>query len=102
MESWDPATDEGWREEPALNATRGGTAAAVAGGKLCVAGGEEPQGTIASVECLVDGRWQELARLAVPRHGLAVVGLLDQLHVVGGGPQPGLFVSPAHEVFEMG
>jgi hypothetical protein len=98
VESWDPSSSEGWRAEPRLNDTRGGTSAAEAAGRPCVAGGEEPRGTIASVECLVGGRWLRVATLAEPRHGLAVVGLDGRLHVIGGGPRPGLFVSTAHEV----
>jgi hypothetical protein len=43
-----------------------------------------------------------VATLATPRHGLAVVGLGERLHVVSGGPQPGLFVSGAHEAFRIG
>ena len=97
VESWDPAAGGSWRDEPRLNDTRGGTSAAEAGGRPCVAGGEEPRGTIASVECLAGGRWTRVGALAVPRHGLAVVGLGDRLHVIGGGPEPGLFVSGAHE-----
>ena len=99
VESWDPAAPEPWRAEPRLNDTRGGTSAAEAGGRPCVAGGEEPRGTIASVECLSAGRWDRVATLRVPRHGLAVAGLGHRLHVVGGGPEPGLFVSTAHEAF---
>ena len=99
VESWDPAAAGGWRAEPRLNDTRGGTSVAQAGGKLCVAGGEEPAATIASVECLVGDRWERAAPLVVPRHGLAVAGLDGRLHVIGGGPQPGLSASPAHEVF---
>jgi hypothetical protein len=97
VESWD-GVSEGWQPEPPLNDTRGGMSAAEVSGRPCVAGGEEPRGTIASVECLVDGRWDRVATLEVPRHGLAVVGFVDGLHVIGGGPQPGLFVSTAHEV----
>jgi len=102
VESWDPAADGAWRAEPRLNDTRGGTSAAQAGGRVCVAGGEEPAGTIASVECLAGDRWERVARLAVPRHGLAVAGLDGRLHVIGGGSQPGLSVSPAHEVLTVG
>jgi hypothetical protein len=90
-----------WRNEPALRRTRGGTGAAAPGGHPCVAGGEAPDGTIGSVECLVDGRWRDVATLAVPRHGVAVVAVGGTLHVIGGGPQPGLFVSDAHEAFEL-
>ena len=99
VESWAPG-EAAWRAEPMLADTRGGTAATEVAGRLCVAGGEETQGTIASVECLVpaQGRWERLAPLAQPRHGLAVVGLGPNVHFIGGGPQPGLFVSTAHEV----
>ena len=99
VESWEPAAGGGWRAEPRLNDTRGGTSAAEAGGQPCVAGGEEPAGTIASIECLSGGRWTRLATLQTPRHGLAVAGLGERLHVIAGGPEPGLFVSGAHEVF---
>lgn len=102
VESWDPTAAGGWRPEPGLNDTRGGTSAAEAAARPCVAGGEEPAGTIASVECLSNGRWERVATLRTPRHGLAVVGLGDRLHVIGGGPEPGLFVSGAHEVFPIG
>ncbi len=101
VESWDPTSAGGWQPEPGLNDSRGGMSAAEVSGRPCVAGGEEPRGTIASVECLVDGRWDRVATLEVPRHGLAVVGLGDRLHVIGGGPQPGLFVSSSHEVFDI-
>jgi hypothetical protein len=51
------------------------------------------------VECLVDGEWQHVADMAEPRHGLAVVGVGGDLHVIAGGPEPGLTFSTAHEVF---
>ena len=86
--------DTAWREEPRLVKERGGTAAA--GG--CVAGGEETEGTIGPVECLRKGMWATVADLERPRHGLAVVAVGDELHVIGGGEQPGLSVSTAHEV----
>jgi hypothetical protein len=102
VESWDPSATAVWRAEPALNDTRGGTSAAEVGGRPCVAGGEQPSGTIASIECLSGGRWERAAVLRIPRHGLAVGGLGDRLHVIAGGPQPGLFVSGAHEAFPIG
>ena len=96
VESWDVRSGS-WRREPSLGASRGGTAASDA----CVAGGEEPGGTIASVECLRDGKWITVASLRRPRHGLAVVAFGTDLHVIGGGEQPGLFVSGAHEVVHL-
>jgi hypothetical protein len=102
VESWNPAGPAGWRPEPALNDSRGGTAAAEVRGRPCVAGGEEPRGTIASVECLAADRWERVGTLATPRHGLAVVAIGDRLHVIGGGPTPGLSVSDAHESLATG
>ena len=109
VESWAPG-EPAWRAEPKLNHSRGGIGAATvgrggkgfgyAGGTVCVAGGEEPgDRTIAEVECLVRGAWKVVARLEVPRHGLAVGAPGDQLHVIGGGPKPGLHVSDVHEMF---
>jgi hypothetical protein len=99
-----------WRAEPKLNHSRGGFGAATVGafpefgggggGTACVAGGEEPgDRTVAEVECLHKGAWRVVAQLAVPRHGLAVVAPGSQLHVIGGGPKPGLHVSDVNEVF---
>jgi serine/threonine-protein kinase PknK len=109
VESWAPG-EGAWRAEPKLNHSRGGIGAATvnqggpdfgfAGGVPCVAGGEEPgDRTIPEVECLVKGAWKVVARLAVPRHGVAVAAPDRQLHVIGGGPKPGLTVSDAHEMF---
>ena len=92
-------TPDGTRPGPDLAVGRGGTAAATVGGTVCVAGGETPEGTVAEVECLDGDAWASLARLSEPRHGLAVVALDGHLHVIGGGPTPGLSVSGAHEVF---
>lgn len=102
VESWDPSTPGGWRPEPMLNDSRGGTAASEVGGRPCVAGGEEPAGTIASVECLGADRWERVATLRTARHGLAVVGVGNRLHAIGGGPTPGLSVSDAHEALPLG
>lgn len=93
--------DRQWRKEPRLRRSRGGIGAAAPAGHPCVAGGEAPDGTIASVECLVGRRWREVATLTAPRHGVAVVAAGGTLHVIGGGPQPGLFVSDAHEAFKL-
>ncbi len=90
-----------WERAPSLQHPRSGIGAASIEGVPCVAGGEEPEGTIAPVECLVDGSWEAVAELATPRHGLAVAVFVGRLHVIGGGPEPGLTVSGAHEVFEV-
>lgn len=101
VESFEPAADRAWRAEPDVQDSRGGIAAAAVDGRLCVAGGEEAAGTIASVECLEGDGWARAASLARPRHGLAVVALAGRLHAVAGGEQPGLSVSGAHEAFDL-
>lgn len=92
---------DAWAPAPSLEHSRGGIGAASIEGVPCAAGGEEPEGTIAPVECLVDRSWEIVAELATPRHGLAVSAFVGRLHVIGGGPEPGLTVSDVHEVFEV-
>jgi hypothetical protein len=94
--------DGRWRRESDLRHARGGIAAASPAGRPCVAGGEAPGNvTIAAVECLTGDGWVQAATLAVPRHGVAVVAAGRTLHVIGGGPRPGLFVSDTHEAFDL-
>lgn len=101
VESIDPIQELAWRQEPDLHTARGGIGAAVVEGRVCVAGGEGPQGTIAPVECLDGFEWVDAGRLEQPRHGLAVMALDGRLHVVAGGEQPGLFVSDVHEAVDV-
>lgn len=101
VESWRPGEGT-WRREVPLQKERGGFGAARVDGVPCVAGGEQPDRTISLVECLRDGEWRVVAQLSQPRHGLALAGLGGRLHVVGGGPTPGLSVSGAHEVLDVG
>lgn len=91
----------GWQRAADLHDSRGGTVAAAApdGSRLCVAGGEEPSGTISSIECLAGGGWKRAATMNTPRHGLAAAWHEDGLHLVGGGEQPGLTTSSIHELF---
>ena len=101
VESWKPGEGT-WRRESPLQKERGGFAAATVDGIPCVAGGEQPNRTISLVECLKGDEWRVVAQLAVPRHGLAVAALASRLHVAGGGPKPGLFVTDVHEVLDVG
>jgi hypothetical protein len=94
-----PAGD--WQSAPPLQFGRSGNGAATAHGLVCTAGGEEDLGTIAPIECLRAGRWRHVADLAVPRHGLAVVAVGSDLHVISGGPEPGFAFSVAHEVLRV-
>ena len=88
-----------WRPSPSLRFSRSGNGAATADGVVCTAGGEEALGTIAPIECLRSGRWRHVADLEVPRHGLAVVAVDDEIHIISGGPEPGFAFSRVHEVY---
>lgn len=101
VESWSPGEGT-WRRELPLQKERGGFAASTVNGVPCVAGGEQPERTISLIECLRDGEWRVVGQLSEPRHGLATASLGGRLHVVGGGRNPGLFVSATHEVIDVG
>ena len=68
----------------------------------CLVGGESPGGTNAQVECIdVDGDMSVLPNLGRPRHGLGAAVVDDVAYVLLGGDQPGLFVSPSVEAFDL-
>ena len=68
----------------------------------CLAGGEGPGGTHAEVECIdAEGALVALPPLDVARHGLGAAVVGDTVHVVLGGPNPGLFVSAAAEALAL-
>jgi non-specific serine/threonine protein kinase len=98
FERYDPRTRR-WTRLAPVPAARGGTGAALANGKIVSAGGERPEGTIASVYAyeLRTRRWRRLADLPTSRHGLGVVSHGGRVYAVAGGPVPGLTVSGAVE-----
>ncbi len=105
VESYDPARDS-WRVEPSLGVPRSGHAAAVAGGRLIVFGGEqleEGDETIAPVESLrPGGDWAGgLPPMRTPRHGLGGAAFGGRIYALEGGPQPGLAFSDALEVLRV-
>jgi hypothetical protein len=88
-----------WLRLPAVPYPRGGTGAAVVGGRIVSVGGEEPAGTIASVYAygISVRHWTRLPDMRTPRHGLAVVSFGNTVYAIAGGPEPGLHVSSANE-----
>jgi hypothetical protein len=93
-----------WEDAPALHDERSGIGGATtASGRICTGGGEVPgqADTVPSIECRDGGRWQRVANLKVPRHGLAVVAEGNRVHFIAGGPSPGFSFSDAHEVLEV-
>jgi serine/threonine-protein kinase PknK len=85
-ERFDPVAGA-WERLPALPTARGGQGAAMAGGRLVVAGGEDPSGVYAEVEAydIAAERWSTLPPLPTPRHGFAVEYLGGQLLALVGG-----------------
>lgn len=87
-----------------LPTARGGVAGFHAPGiGACLAGGEEPDGTFADVECIdANGDTTTLASLGHPRHGLGAVAAGGVAYTMLGGPEPGLAVSDVVEVLALG
>jgi hypothetical protein len=92
VESWRGGATS-WRTESRLDKTR----ASAAGAASCVAGGENGEGIVATIECYGTGFWVVQGQMRVPRHGLAAVFFDGWLHLVGGSTAGGT-VTNAHEV----
>jgi N-acetylneuraminic acid mutarotase len=94
LESWRPGARSWTRLRP-VPRSRGGTAATSVGRTIVSIGGEEPQGTIATVYAYDTRtrRWRRLPDLPTPRHGLGAVTLARTVYAIAGGPQPGLTAS---------
>jgi hypothetical protein len=80
-----------WETVPAVPTPRSGAAAATAGGRVVVFGGEAPGGTIAPVEAFdpESGRWASLPPMRTPRHGLGGIAYGRFVYALEGGPEPG-------------
>lgn len=98
FERYDPATD-GWERLPAMPTARGGQGAALAAGRVIVAGGEDPTGVHAEVEAydISTQTWTALPSLPTPRHGLAVERVGDQVVALVGGTAFGVAPSTRAE-----
>jgi hypothetical protein len=84
-----------------LPTARGGIAAFSAGGLGdCVVGGEGPDGTFGTVEC-IGAITTTLPGLTVPRHGLGAAFVDGRAYAVLGGPRPGLTVSAVVEALDL-
>lgn len=87
---------------PGLPTPRGGVGAfAAAGLGDCVVGGEGPDGTFATVECVDADGTTTLPGLGVARHGLGAVVVNGRAYVLLGGPRPGLAVSSVVEALDL-
>lgn len=98
LDRYDPATDA-WATLAAMPTARGGLGAAVAGGRLVAAGGEDSSRTFAQVEAydVAAGAWSALPDLPSPRHGLALATVGPVVVALVGGVQAGVAPSARAE-----
>jgi hypothetical protein len=95
VESWRSGS-AGWRTEAHLDSER----VELAGAGACVAGGENSNGVVGSIECFGTGFWVTQSQMRVPRIGLAAVVLDGWLHLIGGGTSQ-TAVTNIHEVVDV-
>jgi N-acetylneuraminic acid mutarotase len=115
-EAYDPEQDIWITNLEPMPSKRSGIAAAAAavattanassinGSNIYVFGGEEPSRTFNNNEKYdaMTNRWTSEPPMSTARHGLAAVYMEDdKIYVIGGGPQPGLSVSGANEIFNV-
>jgi N-acetylneuraminic acid mutarotase len=110
-EAYDPEQDRWITNLEAMPSKRSGIAAAAAeaaspvnGSDIYVFGGEEPSKTFNNNEKYdaKTNKWTSEPPMPTARHGLAAVYMEDdKIYVIGGGPQPGLSVSGANEIFHV-
>ena len=116
-EAYDPERDQWITNLKAMPSKRSGIAAAasaaasspspsptVNSSNIYVFGGEEPSKTFNNNEKYnaKTNKWTSEPPMPTARHGLAAVYTEDdKIYVIGGGPQPGLSVSNANEIFHV-
>jgi hypothetical protein len=98
FERFDPAAGA-WERLPALPAARGGLGAALVGGRIVTAGGEDPTGAFAQVEAydIATATWSALPPLPSPRHGLALEWVGEEVLALVGGTAYGVAPSKVAE-----
>jgi hypothetical protein len=105
-EAYDPEQDKWITNLEVMPSKRSGIAAASSlnNSDIYVFGGEEPSKTFNNNEKYdaKTNKWISEHPMPTARHGLAAVYLEDnKIYVIGGGPQPGLSVSGANEIFHV-
>jgi N-acetylneuraminic acid mutarotase len=94
-----------WAARAALPTGRSGHGAAVVRGCVYVFGGEgnpsRPDGVFPQNEVYDPrtDRWESLAPMATPRHGIGAVTVGDRIVIPGGATQQGFGASAANEVY---
>jgi len=93
---------EKWTQIESMPSKRSGIAAATINNSFFVFGGEDPTRTFGNNEKydIENGKWTSLESMPTSRHGLAAVSIGNKIFVIGGGPEPGLSVSNANEIYD--
>jgi N-acetylneuraminic acid mutarotase len=113
-EAYDPEQDKWITNLAAMPSKRSGIAAIGAttttpvngsGSNIYVFGGEEPSKTFNNSEKynVMTNQWTSEPPMPTARHGLGAVYVKEdnKIYVIGGGPQPGLSVTGANEIFHV-
>lgn len=94
-----------WTSLASMPSKRSGIAAAANFDLMAiyVFGGEEPSRTFNNNERydIRTNKWFVETRMPTARHGLGAASVDNRIYVLGGGPQPGLSVSNANEIFHV-
>lgn len=96
---YDPGT-RAWRERARMPTARGAGVAAVAGGKIYVAGGRPPRGADFAVYDPQADLWRTLPDLPTPRNHLAGAAIGGRIYIAGGRFEAG-FQSPQSDAVEV-
>jgi N-acetylneuraminic acid mutarotase len=113
-EAYDPEQDKWITNLEAMPSKRSGIAAVAAvaafpvngsSSNIYVFGGEEPSKTFNNNEKYDanTNKWRSEPPMPTARHGLGAVYIEEdnKIYVIGGGPQPGLSVTDANEIFHV-
>jgi len=94
-----------WQSRAAMPTARGGTACGVIDGRIFVVGGEgnaaAPSGVFSETEVYIasEDRWEALAPMPIPRHGMGAAAWDGRLYVPGGATRQAFGAVATHQVF---
>jgi N-acetylneuraminic acid mutarotase len=107
-EAYDPVQEKWITTLEPMPSKRSGIAAAASpingnNSSIYVFGGEEPSKTFDNNEKydVKTNKWTIEPPMPTARHGLGAVSVEDRIYVIGGGPEPGLSVSDANEIYHV-
>jgi N-acetylneuraminic acid mutarotase len=105
-EMYDPLKDT-WTSLTPMPSKRSGIAASTVNNTIYALGGEDAGGVNPKTYDNNEkynpstGLWLSEEPIPTSRHGLAAVSIDDQIFVIGGGPEAGLSVTDANEIFKI-